>query len=70
MGVGRGNMMQIRAPQAVVMMRCLNEATDFTSDSAGKAHFHTVVLLNPEGNVGMAGVLLDKVVGKIAEDLR
>ena len=70
MGVGRGNLMQIRAPQATVVMRCLNEATDFSATAAGKAHFHTVCLLTPEGNVAMATMLLDKIVGKIAEELR
>lgn len=70
MGVGRGNLMQIRAPQATVLMRCLNEATDFAASKEGKAHFHTVIVLDPEGNSGMATLLLDKAVGKIAEDLR
>jgi CheY-like chemotaxis protein/predicted regulator of Ras-like GTPase activity (Roadblock/LC7/MglB family) len=70
MGVGRGNFMQIRAPQAMVLMRCLNEATDFAATSTGKAHFHTVVILSPEGNAGMAAMMLDKIVGKIAEEVR
>jgi predicted regulator of Ras-like GTPase activity (Roadblock/LC7/MglB family) len=70
MGVGRGNLMQIRAPKAIVLMRCLNEATDFAATKEGKAHFHTVVVLNPEGNVGMASMVLDKVVTKIAEEVR
>lgn len=70
MGVGRGNYLQIRAPKAIVLMRCLNEATDFASTAEGKAHFHTVVVLDPEGNIGMAGMLLDKVVVKIADELR
>ena len=70
MGVGRGNMMQIRAPQASILMRCLNEATDFAATKEGKAHFHTIVVMDPEGNMGMATMILDKVVGKIAEELR
>jgi DNA-binding response OmpR family regulator/predicted regulator of Ras-like GTPase activity (Roadblock/LC7/MglB family) len=70
MGVGRGNFMQIRAPQATVLMRCLNEATDFAATKEGKAHFHTVVVMDPEGNAGMASVLLEKAVSKIADDLR
>jgi len=70
MGVGRGNLMQIRAPQATVLMRCLNEATDFAATKEGKAHFHTVVVMDPEGNAGMAAMLLDRAVGKIAEELR
>ena len=70
MGVGRGNLVQIRAPGASVIMRCLNESTDFAQTSQGKAHFHVVVVLEPEGNVGMASMLLDKVVGKIADELR
>jgi len=70
MGVGRGNFMQIRAPQAMVLMRCLNEATDFAATKEGKAHFHTVVVMDPEGNTGMASMLLDRAVGNIAEELR
>jgi CheY-like chemotaxis protein len=70
MGVGRGNFMQIRAPQAIVLMRCLNEATDFAAVKEGKAHFHTVCVLSPEGNIGMAGMVLDKIVVKIAEEVR
>lgn len=70
MGVGRGNLMQIRAPQATVIMRCLNEATDFAATADGKAHFHTIVLMSPEGNVGMATMILDKVVARIADEVR
>lgn len=70
MGVGRGNFVQIRAPQAQVLLRCLNEATDFASTKAGKAHFHSVVVLDPEGNAAMAKMILDSVVEKIAEELR
>ena len=70
MGVGRGNLVQIRAPQATVLMRCLNEATDFAASKEGKAHFHAVVVMDPEGNTGMASMILDKIVVKIAEELR
>jgi len=70
MGVGRGNLMQIRAPQAIVLMRCLNEATDFAMTKEGKAHIHTVVILDPEGNVGMAGLILDKIQGALADAVR
>jgi len=70
MGVGRGNMMQIRAPQAVVLMRCLNEATDFAATKEGKAHFHTVVVMEPESNVGMAAMMLDKIQEGIAGEVR
>jgi len=70
MEVGRGNMVQIRAPKAVVLMRCLNEATDFAATKEGKAHIHAVVVMDPEGNTGMAAVLLDKAVGKIADEVR
>ncbi len=70
MGVGRGNLMRIRAPQATVMMRCYNEATDFAATKQGKAHFHTVVVVDPEGSTGMAAMILDKAVIKIADELR
>lgn len=70
MGVGRGNLVQIRAPQAVVLMRCLNEATDFAATAAGKAHFHTVAVMQPEGNIGMAVMMLDRIVTRVADELR
>lgn len=70
MGVGRGNFLQIRAPQAVVLMRCLNEATDFATTQPGRIHIHAVVVVNPDGNVGMAGMLLDKTIVKMADELR
>lgn len=70
MGVGRGNMVQIRAPQAIVIMRCLNEATDFAMTASGKAHVHMVVVMDPEGNVGMASIYLDKVIRKVADEVR
>ena len=70
MGVGRGNLVQIRAPQANIMMRCLNEATDFAATKEGKAHFHVIVVMDPEGNMGMATMILDKVVGRIADEVR
>jgi len=70
MGIGRGNLMQIRAQQGIVLMRCYNEATDFAATNTGKAHFHMVVVMEPEGNVGMANMALDKVVGDIAEVVR
>ncbi len=70
MGVGRGSFVQIVAPQAQVLLRCLNEATDFAATQAGKAHFHTVVVLEPDGNAAMARMILDSVVEKIAEELR
>lgn len=70
MGVGRGNLVQIRAPKASVIMRCLNEATDFAATKAGRAHFHTVVVMEPDGNAAMAGMILDGIVESIAEELR
>jgi hypothetical protein len=70
MGVGRGNLMQIRAPKAIVLMRCLNEATDFAATKEGKAHVHAVVVMEPEGNVGMATMILDKAIAKVADELR
>lgn len=70
MGVGRGNLIQIRAPKANILMRCLNEATDFAQSKPGKAHFHTVVVMEPDGNAAMARMILDSIVSEIAEDLR
>ncbi len=70
MGMGRGSQINIQAPKAIVIMRCLNEATDFAATKAGKAHFHTVVLMEPEGNTAMANMILDTVVAGIADEMR
>lgn len=70
MGIGRGNFVVIKAPQGQVVMRCYNEATDFSTTAAGKAHFHTVVALSADGNVGLTGMLMDKVVSQIADLVR
>ena len=70
MGVGRGNLVQIRSPKAFVLMRCLNEATDFAASKEGKAHFHTVVVMDPEGNTAMATMILDKIQDRLAEEMR
>lgn len=70
MGLGRGNLMQIRAPQAHIIMRCLNEATDFAVTKEGKAHVHAVVVMDPEGNIAMASMILDKVIAAVAEEVR
>ena len=70
MGVGRGNRLQIGAPQATILLRCLNEATDFAATAAGKAHFHAIVVLTPDGNAGMASMILEKALAKIADEVR
>jgi hypothetical protein len=70
MGVGRGNMVKIRAPQAEILLRCFNEATDFSATKDGKAHFHTLVLMDSDGNTGMAAMILDQIQARIADEVR
>jgi len=70
MGVGRGNQIQITAPKATILVRCLNENTDFASNEPGRAHVHMVLVMNPEGNVALGKMRLDKVIQEIAPILR
>jgi CheY-like chemotaxis protein/predicted regulator of Ras-like GTPase activity (Roadblock/LC7/MglB family) len=70
MGVGRGSLCHIEAPKAHVLVRCLNENTDFTVTEAGRAHVHLVLLIEKEGNVGLAKMQLEKVIMGVAPLLR
>lgn len=70
MGLGRGKVLEIHSPQAHLIMRCLNEATDFAVTKEGKVHIHAVVVMDPEGNIAMAELVLEKVIAAIAEELR
>ena len=66
MGVGRGNQVHIEAPKANILVRCLNENTDFAANEPGRAHVHMVLLLEKEGNVGLAKLRLNSVVQEVA----
>jgi CheY-like chemotaxis protein/predicted regulator of Ras-like GTPase activity (Roadblock/LC7/MglB family) len=70
MNVGRGNFVAINAPRAVLLVRCLNENTDFTVTEAGRAHIHCALLLDPEGNVGLAKMQLEKAMQNLAPHAR
>ncbi len=70
MGVGRGNMVHITAPKAHILTRCLNENTDFAANEPGRAHVHMVLVLQPEANVGLGKMHLEKVIQEMAPQLR
>jgi len=70
MGVGRGSFIHIVAPKANIIMRCLNENTDFHVSEAGRAHVHVMVVLEAEGNIALAKMQLEKVITEIAADVR
>lgn len=70
MAVGRGNFVSITAPRAVLLVRCLNENTDFSTTEAGRAHIHCALLLDPEGNVGLAKMQLEKAMQNLAPHAR
>jgi len=70
MGVGRGNMIHITAPRANILVRCLNENTDFAANEPGRAHVHMVLVLEPEGNLALAKMRLEKAILSIAESFR
>jgi CheY-like chemotaxis protein len=70
MGTGRGQLLHIEAEKAHILVRCLNEGNDPLKSEPGKAHFHTVLVLSTEGQVGMGKMRLNQIVDSIAEDLR
>jgi predicted regulator of Ras-like GTPase activity (Roadblock/LC7/MglB family) len=70
MGVGRGQLVHIEAPKAHVLARCLNESTDYSATTAGRAHVHMIVVLDQEGNLGMAKMRLESIIQEIAEHFR
>ncbi len=70
MNVGRGQLVHVEAPKAHVICRCLNEATDFAANSAGRAHVHMVLILNKDGNVAMGKMKVSSVIQEVAEFFR
>ncbi len=70
MGVGRGQLIHVEAPKAHVLARCLNESTDFAANTSGRAHIHMVLILEKEGNVGMAKIKLESIIQEIAPSFR
>jgi CheY-like chemotaxis protein len=70
MNVGRGQMVHVEAPKGHVICRCLNESTDFTSTTSGRAHVHMVLLLDSEGNLAMGKMKVASVIQEMAEFFR
>ena len=70
MDVGRGNQIHITAPRANVLVRCLNENTDFAANEPGRAHVHVMLVLEAEANIGLGRMRLEKVVQLLAPVLR
>jgi CheY-like chemotaxis protein len=71
MGVGRCDLMFLRSPKATTLLRCLHVEQAQEGQSGGTpAHIHLVVMVSPEANVGMAKVLVDKQISRIAQAIR
>ncbi len=70
MGTGRGQLLHVEAEKAHILVRCLNEGTDPLKTQPGKAHFHTVLVLSLDGQVGMGKMRLNKITEEMADDLR
>lgn len=66
MGVGRGNLVHIEAPGAHILVRCINENTDFSVSEAGRAHIHVVMLLDKEGNLALGKMRLTSITLELA----
>jgi CheY-like chemotaxis protein len=70
MHVGRGQMVHVEAPKGHVICRCLNESTDFSATTSGRAHLHMVLLLEAEGNLAMGKMKTASVIQEMAEFFR
>jgi CheY-like chemotaxis protein/predicted regulator of Ras-like GTPase activity (Roadblock/LC7/MglB family) len=70
MHVGRGQMVHVEAPKGHVICRCLNESTDFSATTSGRAHLHMVLLLDAEGNLAMGKMKAASVIQELAEFFR
>ena len=70
MHVGRGQMVHVEAPKGHVICRCLNESTDFSATTSGRAHLHMVLLLDAEGNLAMGKMKIASVIQELAEFFR
>lgn len=66
MGVGRGETVHIDAPKGHVISRCLNESTDFSVSTQGRAHIHVVLIISKEGNLAMAKIRLSSTMNDLA----
>ena len=70
MGVGRGNLIHVVAPKANILVRCLNENTDFAADEPGRVHVHLVLVMAPDGNIALGKMQIEKVIADLANSLR
>lgn len=70
MNVGRGHLVHIEAPSAHIIARCHNESDKFDDNEAGKAHIHMVMLINKDGNLAMAKIKMESVIGEVAAAFR
>jgi predicted regulator of Ras-like GTPase activity (Roadblock/LC7/MglB family) len=52
-GFGNCDMLQLETEMGIILAKCFND---------GKIHFHTVLVINKNGNVAMAKMKLKKVV--------
>jgi CheY-like chemotaxis protein len=71
MGVGRCDLVFLRSPKATTFLRCIHEGpTEAGESTSTPAHLQLVVMISPEANVGMAKVMVDKQISRIALAVR
>jgi DNA-binding response OmpR family regulator/predicted regulator of Ras-like GTPase activity (Roadblock/LC7/MglB family) len=70
MGTGRGQLVHIEAEKAHILVRCKNEGSDPVKSEPGKAHIHTALVLDKNGQVGMGKMRLNAAVEELAEHFR
>ncbi len=70
MDIGRGQQIHVETGKAHLIARSLNEATDFSVTSPGKAHIHMVLILNRDSNLAMGKMKLESVIQEVAQHFR
>ncbi len=69
-GGGRGQQVHLAGDKAHVLVGCLNEGTDPLRSQPGRAHFHLVVILGADADVGAARERMAASLRALADELR
>ncbi len=69
MGMARGSLLHVQSDDAHFFATCFNEGSDPLKSAPGKSHFHTILIIDPEGSVGMARLKLTQFALKAKNHL-
>jgi CheY-like chemotaxis protein len=69
-GAGTGRLLHLECDKANVIARCLNEGSGLEASEPGKAHVHLILVLTPEGNLGMAKMKVSSVITFLGDTVK